>query len=163
MANIKNESDLKRVMERIATKIINNVSKKILKLLQDNIKEYTYGSHAPNSVYLNGSKKPSGEFLKAWDWKPIEKNVNGLVRNLYYNWQSMSVDEGGYKHSSVSDLWPIDTREQLADYLNVYGKDSSLWISVDRQPYWSITIAELTLLSYKWFDEEAKKMGLKRL
>lgn len=150
-------------MEVIAATIIRNVSKRVLELLQDNIKEYVYNSHGPNSVYLNGSKKPSYEFLNAWKWDDIEKNIQGVTRRLFYNWQGMGVDEGGYKHSSVSEYWPIDTREYLADYLNVHGKDSSLWISVERQPFWNITIAELEAqFIYKWFDEEARKLGLIR-
>lgn len=150
------------MMEGVVTQIINGVSKKILKLLQENIKEYTYNSHAPNKFYFDGNKRPTGEFLNAWNWKPIEKNIQGVVRALYYNWQSMSVNEGAYKHSSVSANWPIDTRMQLADYLNVDGHDSSLWISVERKPYWEITIEDLfdKGLLNRWFDEESKKFGL---
>jgi hypothetical protein len=155
---------LKAALEKIATVVIKNVSKKILKLLQDNIKEYTYGAHAPNKIYLNGSKRPSGEFLNAFQWKEIEKNINGVCRELFYNWQSMTTDEGGYKHSSVSENWPIDTRMQLADYLNVDGYDSSLWISVQRKPYWEITIKTLFEDGQldRWFSEECKKQGLIR-
>jgi hypothetical protein len=162
--NIRNEMDLKKVLETLATKIINNVSKKVLKLLQDNIKEYVYNSHGPNAIYLNNTKKPSMEFFKAFQWHDIEKNINGVCRELFYNWQEMTTDEGGYKHSSVSKNWPIDTRMQLADYLNVDGYDSSLWISVQRKPYWEITIEQLENgLLDQWFDEEAKKIGLNKI
>jgi hypothetical protein len=146
-------------------KIISRVSKKVLKQLQDNIIEHVYKSHPGNKVYFDGSRKPTMEFFNAWKWAELEKTVTGVCRELFYSWQDMGVNEGGYKHSSVSANWPIDTRMQLADYLNVDGYDSSLWISVKREPYFNITIKELFEdgLLDKWFDQEAKKIGFTKI
>jgi hypothetical protein len=103
------------------------------------------------------------EFYRAWKWDEITSGVEGLTRTLFYDWKNeMSIDEGGYKHSSVSKKWPIDTREFLPEYLNVIGRDSDLWISVNRMPFWDIFIYKMfeNGMIDKWFAEETKSAGL---
>jgi hypothetical protein len=159
---ISSEAQLKKALEDILERIIKKVSVKILKELRADITENVYKSHSPNRDYFDHTKKPTYEFYKAWDWDNVERGVDGLTRTLFYNWQGMGVDEGGYKHSSVSANWPIDTREYLPEYLNKYGNDSSLWISVNRRPFWDIFLYKMFDCGMidKWFAEETKSAGL---
>jgi hypothetical protein len=163
MKKINSEAQLQKALETILARIIKKVSTKILKELREDIIKYTYKTHGPNSVYFDNSKKPTMEFYRAWKWDEITSGVEGLTRTLFYDWKNeMSIDEGGYKHSSVSKKWPIDTREFLPEYLNVIGRDSDLWISVNRMPFWDIFIYKMfeNGMIDKWFAEETKSAGL---
>jgi hypothetical protein len=159
---ISSEAALKKALEDILERIIKKVSEKILKQLQKDIIENVYKSHSPNRVYFDNTRKPTMEFYRAWKWDEVTRGVNELTRTLFHDWESMGVDEGGYKHSSVSANWPIDTRQFLPEYLNVDGHDSSLWISVTRRPFWDCFLEKMFTggMIDKWFEEELKKAGM---
>jgi hypothetical protein len=160
---IHNEDELCRLLEQVATEVINVVSEKVLKKLQDNIEKHTYGSHGPNKVYLE-NHGPSHQFKYAWEWKAIERGVMEITRELFYNWMKMNYLPESWMHGSLVPGWPEDAREQLAGWLNHYGWINEHFITVYRQPYWDITMdgllggGELE----KWFDYELKQRGFVR-
>ena len=107
-------------MEKVIEDSINEVSEKIYKTLDNNsklrkiIKRDVYVK-PKNAYYAYGKKQPTYEFLDAWDWLPAKKDMGKITKELFYNWQKLSVDEENWVHGSFDG----DARENLADILNL--------------------------------------------
>jgi len=143
MTDIRSEADLQTIMERAARNAINSATKEILSLFREEyIMKYVYQSHDPNKRYHADTRKPTYEFKNAWDWTGIEKRINMLVTELWYNSSNMDYSEKTMKHGSKYSS-PNDVTGNLADILNKRGLSSSLWLSVNREPYWDIFIEKV--------------------
>lgn len=145
--DLKNSYDVNVALEAIARSVIEEVSEKILLKLQENIMKYVYMAQ-DNSYYYAGSSRPTLQFYRAWKWTGVKKIVNGIVNELYYDWQSMDYDgeEGSFLHGNIySQLG--DAREALADILNVTGNTNKgvghPFLYKITNKYWDKTILEL--------------------
>lgn len=133
----------------------------VLKLFKKNyIIKYIYNGHKQNVIYHAGSGRPTYEFLDAWEFTQITKQLNILSATLFYNPKSMSFDQTTFLHGSRYSR-PNDVRNNLMDILNKSGYSSSLWLSVSRSvPYWDKFIVdmfsggELTKIINKHFKDE---------
>jgi len=135
---ITSELQLVGEMNKILETIINNVSNKVLELLQNRIREdvYEFGGY-PNKFYLMGTGLASGEFLRAWKWEGVKKQITSIVNKLWYDYLSMEYDPLNYKHGS---FYGGDRREELAEDLNVYGVALNSDFPIngkERRPFWN--------------------------
>jgi hypothetical protein len=162
MPDIKNNNQLVKLFSTIATAIIFQVSEEVLEILRKNIEDYTYGE-LPNIEYYDGTGKPTYQFLNAFEFTKIKKQLNTVLTELWYDWMSMEYDGETWLHGYPGE----DNRQTLADILNV---DDYLGFSSHgkpRKPYWDITINELFNGGRleKLFDDytefEFKKRGIK--
>lgn len=160
--DIRNPAQLNQILEKIVTEVIEEVSEKVLKRLQENIDRDTYGSHDPNKWYLSGSKRPSGQFKDSFEWEDTKKIANEITKTLWYNWQKMGNDPNEFFHGSNIKGWPSDARQFLADFLNKSGPSSSLFISVNHEPFWTNTLNEIFQNGElkQWFDSAFKRRGI---
>lgn len=140
MPDIKNNTQLVKLFSTIATAIIFQVSEEVLQILRKNIEEYTYKyGYWPNKEYYNETQYPTYQFLNAFEFTKIKKQLNTVLTELYYDWMSMEYDGETWLHGYPGE----DNRQTLADILNV---DDYLGFSSHgkaRKPYWDITIDEL--------------------
>lgn len=155
--DITSYSQLEEQLNKICELVIDNVSGLILRDLRNFIQKYTYESHSANRVY-----ERSGEFENAWQWKEIQKVTKSLSKELFYNWQEMSVDRMTYKH--IDYLSERDNREYLASILNINGLEEGNPIAVFRWSFWNNFIVEMTLsgTALSYFDSEFGKFNIKR-
>lgn len=178
---VKNETEIRKILETITTEVINEVSEKIYtridkkSILQHFIKTEVYVS-PPNQYYARGSKKPTGEFLKAWSWTRTKVDMRSVVKELFYDPTFLSLDIDEWIHGSFDG----DARENLADILNLAfnkyqpGYTSNLmWppiggkkhFSKFRQPYWKDFIEFLFDKGEleKMFKDAFAKRGVKKI
>jgi len=123
--DIKNDSQLKSVMEKLAAEALDDASDEILKIFKD---KYIMGY-----AYIDSPKKylRTFEFREAWDFTALKKQANTLFKELWYNPSEMKTfDPDRYIHGSKFSS-PPDVRDNLPAILE--GKRSSLWLSVDRK------------------------------
>jgi hypothetical protein len=165
---LHNDLEVKNFLNNCAKIAINNVSQKVLDLLRTNIKLFTYGKHGDNKYYIVGTKEPTYQFLYAFQLKNMVETSNSLTKELFYNWEQMNAIPDIWLHGSLVPGYDEDVREGLADILNTInenGKNSNLWISVIREPFWDVTIAKLFDNGQlnSWFDTELGKFNLKRI
>jgi hypothetical protein len=156
-------------MEGIVEEVINDVSWELTTMLEDYIKMFTYRfEYYPNSVYHNKSHEPTYEFLRAWKWSKIRKEVKSMFMEMQYDSSDMRYDPKTWLHGSYSG----DARENLADILNVTGYTSSLMapsgtrlLSKLRMPYWDLYIEALFSRGKlnQMFDKEFRRFGIKRV
>lgn len=157
-------------MQRVAKVAIDNVSKKVRRLLADQIDKDVYKSHGPNSVYYAGNKEPTGQFKdEAWGLDPAtEKGVRKVIAALYYkpaedDVESIAFNGSTWLHGSNIEGWG-DARSILASILNQDTKLSSLWMTVDRgsdHRFWENFLDELfdNGKLEQFFLEEFRRMG----
>jgi hypothetical protein len=149
---ITSENQLQAELEKIITKVIENVSLRVTLALTTRINRDVYTTQ--NDWYLNGGKRPSFEFRDvAWKWKNVQKNVNELTKEMFYDWQAMSTDPEGWKHySNVKGPYQGDSRPYLAAILNELHDDpytsSMMWgpdrhFSHARRKYWDNFLEDL--------------------
>ena len=160
MPLITDDATLTQVLNQCATTAIENVSVKILELLQKYILAETYGSHPddPNRYYLAGTKTPSFEFLHAWEWSATMNTITSITKELWFNYLSMGYFGEVYKHGSPLE----DRRSELAEDLNVMGIDlNNDWGGKERKPFWNDFLYELIEEDQigKWFQDELFAMG----
>lgn len=151
-------------MQKICEEVIKKVSDELLFRLHNAIQKYTYRSHGPNKYYYDGSRKPTYEFLNAFQLTNMESDLTQVTRSIFYNWQSMRADPDTWLHGSNIKGWYPDAREQLADFLNKSGLSSSLPISVNHEPFWSNFLDEWTENGkvFQLFDREFRRYGIRR-
>jgi len=139
---IRNDIQLKKELNDVLTLVLRDASNEVLKILRKNIMTYTYVS-LPNKVYAEsgkgsgdiGSRMPTFEFLRAFKLKDIKKKSDELTSELFYDWQSMSVNPSENIHYEDGR----DTRKKLAEILNIDGYVAHKI----RMAYWDKTIQEL--------------------
>jgi hypothetical protein len=120
------------LVEQRAREAIEGASKEILEIFKkDYVQKMVYDSHGKNVRYYADTGRPTGEFKDAWEWTPIERNINSLVTELFYNPELMSFDASKFLHGSKYGD-PQDATGDLDVILNKAGRSSSLWLSVDR-------------------------------
>jgi len=164
--DITTYSQLEEQLNKICESVINKVSDAILKNLKDTIKRDIYDAHGPNRVYRSFSENDS-EFYNAWEWGQIEKSSKQISREMLYAWQKMKVEPRSYIHTDY--LSGQDTREKLAEILNVNGFDQGINgdgnpISRQRYSYWNAFIVDMTLGGgvLKYFDQYFGELGIRR-
>jgi hypothetical protein len=170
---IENSTQLRKALENIAIEAINVVSKDISDnnvLRPDNAtslemgylkriiweKTYTF-DYFPNVVYYSknietgerGNAMPTFQFFRAFKWRKIDKNSDGISRELFYDWKSMQYDPSTFLHG---DPKRGDMREELADILNVDGTSAGYFQVKKRKPFWDITISEVNSSIKVLFD-----------
>jgi predicted Holliday junction resolvase-like endonuclease len=133
---IKNEQDLKRVMEKLAGEAIKKATARILQKLKEQIQKDVYTE--PNLWY-----ERTGDFERAWLWSDVEKKVNSLVTELSYDPRNMRYIPKDWIHGNPGR----SAVDNLADILNLAfnnykdGYTSNLMFgnkhfSHFRRPYW---------------------------
>lgn len=159
MPDIKNNTMLVKMLSKVASEVIFQVSSDMLEVLANDIMEYTYGV-LPNAYYYNGTGMPTFQFLEAFKLSDVQQKMNEIVTELYYDWQTMDYDPSTYLHGTT---WSGDLRQELADILNVSGYTG--FSNKDREPYWDIFIQDmfsggLEKLFDKYTKQEFKKFGI---
>lgn len=140
MNDIKNRGDLNKTIDSLLEKVLNDVALELIFIFQEYIVLYVYKNHSPNSNYYDGSREPTGQFLNAWEWTNIKRKANLLVKELWYNWETLDFDSETYLHGSrinskSNSQYPDDARENLPAILE--GKQSNAWLSVKRnEKFW---------------------------
>lgn len=142
--NLKSEKDILREMERLVRQAVDDITKEVLDLFKRQyVRRYVYDSHGANKKYHAGSRKPTYQFEKAWEWTELRKQVNILATEMWFNWETLNYNESTFLHGSKYSS-PNDVRENLMDILNKKGYSSSLWLSVSRDvPYWDKFIEDM--------------------
>jgi hypothetical protein len=158
--NIINESMLTQALNSIAQIAIVNVSDKVLKQLQDDIKRDVYEhSYFPNFYYVGGSGIPTFDFLRAWKWDAMKRDIMSATRELFYDYFNMIYDGENYIHGNRT----TDRREELAEDLNVSGSALNQDFNTRKQraPFWSNFLYEMFQEGQleTWFDEELLNLG----
>jgi hypothetical protein len=129
MTDIRNETQLVGVLEMVLAEVLEQTADEVLEIFKrDYLMKYVYESHMPNVIYHENSRKPTYEFLNAWDWTGIRKTIKTLSKELFYNAGKLSFNEETFLHGSIYST-PEDVRASLMDILNKKGRSSSLWLS----------------------------------
>ena len=136
---IKNEQGLKKVMEKLVDEALEDASDEVIEIFKkDYILKY---------VYIDNPKmyQRTNDFLNAWNWTPIKKEINKISKEMWYNPGMMSSNIDLYQHGSVYSRPPV-VIASLMEILDKAGRSSSLWLSngVDRkEPYWKKFIEDM--------------------
>jgi hypothetical protein len=163
LTDINNDDVLLSVSSDIAEQIIDIVSDRIYKKLRWNIMQYVYAHGGlPNKIYENdgspeGQRMPSFEFMDAfhWDnlhWENLQVASTSLTRELFYDWSGMTVNPSTGRHYQEG----TDTREALADFLNIDG----VFGFKERLPFWDITISEIDSEIDSYFKDAISLLGI---
>ncbi len=133
---IKNEQDLKKVMEKLAGEALEDASDEVLEIFKRN---YIMGY-----AYIDNPKQyeRTFEFKEAWDFTALKKQANTILKELWYDPTKLKTfDPDRFIHGSKYSS-PNDIRDNLPAILE--GKQSSLWLSVPRKgKFWEEFIQEM--------------------
>jgi len=133
---IKNEQDLKSLMEKLAGEALEDASDEILEIFK---RDYVMGY-----AYIDNPQQyeRTFEFKEAWNFTDLKKQVNTLLKELWYNPAEMKTfDPDRFIHGSKYSS-PNDIRDNLPAILE--GKQSSLWLSVPRKgKFWEEFMKEM--------------------
>lgn len=133
---IKNESDLTRILEKLAGEALNDASDEVLEVFKNN---YIMGY-----AYIDNPREyeRTFEFKESWEFKDLKKEANSLLKELWYNPNNMKTfNPDKFIHGSRYSK-PNDIRDNLPSILE--GKRSSLWLSVDRKgKFWEEFIKKM--------------------
>lgn len=112
--NISNDIQLASYMEEIARRVISKVTKEVLAEFKSQYIEKLAYAQSPRK-YIR-----TWEFRNAWIWSDIEKNANEISTKMLYDWISMPThNPEKLIHSGVGEWEGEDSRESLAEYLDV--------------------------------------------
>lgn len=156
-------------------RLIEDISKEILEILQKNIKLYTYNfDKTPNEVYYDNTGKPTYQFFEAWNWDAVKKSLNGITRSLVYHPDTMDFNVDKWLHASQIIGWEDDARAYLHKILEETTKgdgyrtstlgfaghrkvkgNNGRYFAKKRKPYFKPTTKEL--------DEKIVSMIVKKL
>lgn len=121
------------------------------------LSKYILGSdEVANAGYrreANGirDKYPSFEFRDAFHFSDITINMQEVSSELDYHWNEMTVDKSTGQHWDGED-----SRERLADILNVSGFESGKI----RAPFWDIFISQVDTNIDEYFQEAFQSLGI---
>lgn len=162
---IRNDNDLKNLMEKLAGEAIEKATIRILNKLKEQIHKDVYTE--PNLWY-----ERTGEFESAWLWSDVKKSVNSIVAELSYNPKGMKYIGKDWIHGNPGR----SAVENLADILNLAfnnyknGYTSNLkfggkHFSHFRRPYWNNFIEKMFTDGGldKILSEEFKKVGFTKV
>lgn len=140
--DITNEAQLRAVFEESIRRAIENTTKEVLGIFQKKfIMKYAYYNSGKNERYFDETGEPTWEFFQAWNWTPVEKKINRIVSELWYNPAGVEHIRSKFKHGSKYSR-PEDVSENMPAILE--GKQSSLWLSVPRRgKFWELFITEM--------------------
>jgi hypothetical protein len=154
MPVIRNDMDLQIALAAVVEQVINNVSDRVIQLLQDDIKKYAVNQ-------TSDWYEPTNEFMNAFHWDDLKINLNNFSRTLFYDPSTMATyNPDRFIHGSNIGKWG-DERPYLEEVLNVEGYVSSLHWKLSH-PYWDIFISQVMdggLLD-QWFKIEFASAGL---
>ena len=109
-------------MEKLATKAIERATDRILTEFQrDYITEYVYTDNV--KMY-----ERTYDFIRAWDWTPIKKEINKVSTMMWYNAGKMDFNLDKFQHGSKYST-PESVIASLMEILDKKGRSSSLWLS----------------------------------
>jgi hypothetical protein len=141
--DIKNEQELNQLVEKLAREAIESITIEVLNLFKTYVYKHVYTSHGSNAIYHDGSGLPTYEFMEAWQWSEIRKQLDVISTQMWFNPGRMDFDMDTFKHGSKYST-PPDARASLMDILNKTGYSSSLWLSVSRKvAYWDEFISDM--------------------
>ena len=133
---IKNEQDLKKMMEKLAGEALEDASEEVLEIFK---RDYIMGY-----AYIDNPKeyRRTFEFKEAWDFTALKKQANTILKELWYDPTKLKTfDPDRFIHGSKYSS-PNDIRDNLPAILE--GKRSSLWLSVPRKgKFWEEFIQEM--------------------
>lgn len=164
---LKTQEKLMDTFNRIIKQVIEAVSDRAKKLLQQYINMDTYGINKTetgkpsiNQDYLDGTGTPSYEFRDvAWDVS-VEGKANEVLFKLLYNGLNMSPPSPSHPllHGNIQE----DRRKQLAEILNVSGvaEDADTKVDKVRSPFWDDFINELKQKLGGWLYTEFNNRGI---
>lgn len=168
---IRTDDDLEKVFTPIINKVVENMAKRIDKLLTQHINTDTYGINKNvtgtppiNLYYLGGdgtanSGTPSYEFRDfAWSMK-----VSQGVFSLFFDSGRMSPPSQSKPFLHGNIYAGEDRRAQLAEILNVSGEapHGDFDSGKNRQPFWDNFLDDLNLKIGGWLYTEFNNQGLK--
>lgn len=125
MPTIKNEGELKSIMEQKASEALERVAKRVIDIFKkDYILKY---------VYTDNPKQYTAtfDFLNAWNWTPLKKEITKISKEMWYNPDLMfhsDISDGKYQHGSKYGSPPLAIKE-LMEILDKTGRSSSLFLS----------------------------------
>ena len=132
MPQITNDQQLNQVMQKLAGEALEAVADRVLTEFQrDYVAKYAY-TDSP-AMYQR-----TYDFLRAWDWTPLKKELMRLSKEMWYNPGKVDANIDKYQHGSIYST-PEIISASLMKILNKAGRSSSLWLSngVDRkEAYW---------------------------
>jgi len=133
---IKNEQDLKKMMEKLAGEALEDASDEVLEIFK---RDYIMGY-----AYIDNPKeyRRTFEFKEAWNFTDLKKQANTILKELWYDPAKLKTfDPDRFIHGSKYSS-PNDIRDNLPAILE--GKQSSLWLSVPRKgKFWEEFIQEM--------------------
>lgn len=161
----KLESTFKDIIENV----IENVSERAKKLLQEHINTDTYGINksatfvmSPINKYYLENGTPSYEFRdQAWDiW--VKELVRGYTFSLFYDGSNLTPPTSAYPFEHGNLYKHEDRRNELAEDLNVNGwaKNEDFPGSKRREPFWDNFEEDLKNKIGGWLYTEFKKNGV---
>lgn len=168
-SQLKTQEEFMDTFNRIIKQVIEAVSDRAKKLLQEHINMDTYGINKTttdkpsiNKDYLNETGIPSYEFRDvAWDIS-VEGKVNQVLFKLLYNGLNMSAPsaESPLLHGNFDKN--KDRRKELAEILNVSGvaEDADTKVDKVRSPFWDDFINELKQKLGGWLYTEFNNKGI---
>lgn len=139
---IKNESDLTRILEKLAGEAIEKASKKVIdKFKKDYVLKYVYDTN-PKAY------ERTWDFLNAWDWTPLKKEIKRISKEMWFNPGKIThtnIDDGFYQHGSKYSK-PEIVIASIMEILDKKGRTSSLWLSNNtnrKEAYWQKFIEDM--------------------
>lgn len=165
--SLKTQEKMMDTFNRIIKQVVEAVSDRAKKLLQQHINMDTYGINKTatdkpsiNQDYLNGTGIPSYEFRDvAWDIS-VEGKLNQVLFKLLYNGLNMSPPSPSSPllHGNMSE----DRRNRLAEILNVSGvaEDADTPVDKVRSPFWDNFVDELKQKLGGWLYTEFNDKGI---
>lgn len=152
-----NQKELDAAINRALKKCVAYLSDKMLDCLKERIWQDTYTrDYYPNTVYVDDGI-PTFEFLNAFEFEGIKSSIKEVSNRLFYNWQDkMSSPSSSRPYVHGNYYKGIDRKEELANILNVSGKDacgSNDFGGKKREPFWDNTIKEINSNFDSWAKE----------
>ena len=136
MTDIRNERQLRKILEEQTAGAINDTADEVLDLfLKDYIEKFAY---IDNPKMYDRTM----EFKNSWEFSDLKKSAMSISRELWFNDSKMTTfDTSKFIHGSIYST-PRDVRSNLPSILE--GKRSKLWISVERRvKFWEKFISDM--------------------
>lgn len=143
MADILSEAELRKVLEEKLREAFKLITQEVYQIFMDKyVIKYVYGGHGANVAYYDFTREPTGQFANAWEWSEFRKVSDRFFQELWYNYETMDVDEDTYLHGS--NYWSqTDMRKELPRIFDelIFPNFS---LTVERKdPFWTTFIEDM--------------------
>lgn len=137
MTEVRNDKQVENMLRKLAEEALDATAVEVLDIF---LKKYIW-----KFAYIKNPKmyQRTKEFADAWEFKDLRVSAKVIAKELWYNPDKVPTFAPkrfihGSKYSS-----PTDIRKNLPAILE--GKQSSLWISVNRKnKFWQVFISDMT-------------------